>query len=783
MRLCRGQIEKVAPHRLVIAIPLGFEPIVQVAPAAPALGGRYVDHDGQVREQTGDGPVLQVSHLADSQGATGALIGDRGVDITIGQHHRAARQRRADDLFDVLGLVGGENQRFRARRHVVTVQDQVAQGLAQGGAAWLPGADHLPPGRLEVRREQPNLRRLARAVPALEGDEKALIHAAHPNREGRQPQPRAASRARSTFPVALRGNSATTYSSGARAPILPEDVIRGLLRPVRSGRAAAWSSAAGLAGFGAAPLVGQPVLAWPALAAGAVAAGGQVARGRRLRERRVVAIGIIGGLSRLIGPRNVDIDVQRTRGVAASSWVMDRRTVVMRQWTRGRASVPARIEIRYHPAIDAGAAWQGEVLRVLEGKTGHRYQVAGVYPRRRLLSLRLDPSPAPQQEMVTPAQARLQRGVATLIGPTARTGDVVLDGEGQIVGFRITHDVGAKLAARGYRIRVEKTLETMLPGRWRAHWDLEGDTVRFEVRPALPRQVWMPIPAPLDTADVRGIRIPYAVDEDGHEIAWLPGKVPHFLITGQTGAGKTSTARAVIAGVTRHGWPIWIADVKRIEFRDFRDWPNVQAVATGIEQIVAMIHAAHQVMSGRYQLVERGAARPSDFEPLFVFIDEYTEFINLLRSWYATVKIKGDPSVPRTLDEVASLLRLGRTGRVHLVITGQRPDVALFGTGEMRDNLGQRASMGRLSPKGAEMMWESASTGVSIPRGLIGRMTTTNDDGLPVEARGIPLPATCAPTARRQRENHPGLSTAAHPSRPDERLLIRRPSRSARAKW
>jgi hypothetical protein len=405
-------------------------------------------------------------------------------------------------------------------------------------------------------------------------------------------------------------------------------------------------------------LVGQPVLAWPALAAGAVAAGGQVARGRRLRERQVVAIGIIGGLSRLIGPRNVDIDVQRTRGVAASSWVMDRRTVVMRQWTRGRASVPARIEIRYHPAIDAGAAWQGEVLRVLEGKTGHRYQVAGVYPRRRLLSLRLDPSPAPQQEMVTPAQARLQRGVATLIGPTARTGDVVLDGEGQIVGFRITHDVGAKLAARGYRIRVEKTLETMLPGRWRAHWDLEGDTVRFEVRPALPRQVW---------------------------------------------------------------------------------------------------------------LVERGAARPSDFEPLFVFIDEYTEFINLLRSWYATVKIKGDPSVPRTLDEVASLLRLGRTGRVHLVITGQRPDVALFGTGEMRDNLGQRASMGRLSPKGAEMMWESASTGVSIPRGLIGRMTTTNDDGLPVEAQAYRFPDFDAPDGSEETQLLQQLrpTQAVH-----ERLLI-----------
>jgi hypothetical protein len=91
----------------------------------------------------------------------------------------------------------------------------------------------------------------------------------------------------------------------------------------------------------------------------------------------------------------------------------------------------------------------------------------------------------------------------------------------------------------------------------------------------------------------------------------------------------------------------------------------------------------------------------TDFEPLFVLIDEYTEFLNSLRSWYAGVKVKGDPTVPRTLDEVASILRLGRSGRVHLIKTAQRPDIALFG--------GAAAGEMRRQPRSADVAWSVVS--------------------------------------------------------------------------
>lgn len=492
----------------------------------------------------------------------------------------------------------------------------------------------------------------------------------------------------------------------------------------------------GVAAFGLVPLAGMPVLSWPALLTGV---GGGIATwvmGERQRRRQDLGDRLLEALAPLLGVRQ-----------------LDRRIVRLARWTGGWPGLPRRITVQYAPgAPDADSAWMSEVLAVVSGRLLARFEVRKHVRLRCRLELKLAARDVSEAVGPSHAQVRAERAIRELIGPTASVGAVRLGEDGQLCSLEVSHEAGAKLAASGYRNRVERVISTMMPGRWRGVWDLERDTVRFEVRPSLPSCVWIPVPPPSGDdllRDYRGVAIPTAIDEDGREVLWYPGRVPHVMLTGGTGTGKTSESHALIGQITSRGWPVWVCDAKRVEFLDFRGWPNVQVVAGSIPQQVAVIHRAWQVMEDRYRLIEEGLARVDDFEPLVVFLDEYAEMRSNLLEWYAQIKQKGDPTRPPTLAQVASLARKGRTARIHLVLSTQRPDAEFLG-GEMRDNFGFRISMGRLSPQGAMMMWENPAAGVSLPRGRTGRAMATHDDGRIVEVQCYRFPAMDAEGEERE---------------------------------
>lgn len=368
------------------------------------------------------------------------------------------------------------------------------------------------------------------------------------------------------------------------------------------------------------------------------------------------------------------------------------------------------------------------------------------------------------------------------MGPTAAIATVEFNDQGGLTAIEVTHEAAARLANVGYRTRIERGISTIMPGRWRALWDMERDWVRFEERPSLPRNVWIP---PLPEDDPNDFAVAVAIDEDGKQVVWRPAINPHALLTGGTGTGKTSTGRAILAQITARGWPVWVCDAKRVEFLDFRAWPNVQIVAGSVWQQIAVVQRVWELMEYRYQLIEDGLAQPNDFDPLVVFLDEFAEMRLNLLEYYRQIKVKGDPTQPPTLAQVPSLARKARTARIHLVISTQRPDVELLGSGEMRDNLGFRVSMGRLSPKGAEMMWENQSIVVSLPRGCRGRAMATHGDGRIVEVQCYRFPDLHAPEGTEEYELLRSMrpAEAMHP-----RLVIVQPeehtfSAFAQAEW
>jgi hypothetical protein len=398
----------------------------------------------------------------------------------------------------------------------------------------------------------------------------------------------------------------------------------------------------------------------------------------------------------------------------------------------------------------ANPEWLRLINSTLAETLGQPYQLSVDRKKWRLTAT---PSTEEPENDEPSAVRRLRSMMTSLFGASATITDYTIDDKGRITRFVVKHDIPIKLADAGPgRIhRMERTVSKVLPGRWRGDFKLTEDIVIFELRPKLPKLLWPRIyPEAAGVADAiatyKNTRIIYAYDEDRRPISWHPKTVPHRLMIGPTGSGKTSSIHTFITQIARAHWAVNIADRKNVEYRGFRSWPNVQCVATRIEDQIALIHHIWLLMKQRYEAGETGAARTEDFTPVLLVLDEFTELVKDIASWYIKLRASYPASEtkkwPRELpteEEVGSLLRLGRTARIHVIIGMQRPDVK-YVEGENRDNLTGRQSLGRIGRNGADMLWGDYYTGTTIPPGLLGRGMAYNDHGDPVEVQNFFTP-------------------------------------------
>ncbi|MGC5225152.1 FtsK/SpoIIIE domain-containing protein [Micromonospora sp. DT81.3] len=452
---------------------------------------------------------------------------------------------------------------------------------------------------------------------------------------------------------------------------------------------------------------------------------------------------VLAGLSLAAGIRafqragRVDPAIEAVLPVLGASQPT-RALVEVQKWTRGWVGVPARIKIRYAKHVnDLDPRFLELILGAFARRIGEEYRVRKHNMRRCILMLEI----APAADPVTREQQRAHDVIKQVLHPTA-TIQVSSAADGTVSMIEVKHNVGPRMAVVARRMQIEKVISSMLPGRWRARWDLEGDKVVFEVRPEMPDMVLHEVegePGRLSHAAYKTFKIPIGPDEDGTVQYWQPSVSPHCLVIGGTGSGKTSFQHTVLTHLAHARWRVWVLDGKRIEFAGFRDWPNVELVGARVEHQVRMLHAAHELMEERYTQLENNTARLEDFDPLVLIIDEYATFKARVERWYKTVKPKGAPPKAPVLDLLSDLARLARSAKIHMLLGLQRPDVEFLG-GEMRDNFGARVSFGRLSPQGANMMWDSFAIGVAIPRNKRGRGVTLNAESQPVEIQAYYTP-------------------------------------------
>lgn len=318
-----------------------------------------------------------------------------------------------------------------------------------------------------------------------------------------------------------------------------------------------------------------------------------------------------------------------------------------------------------------------------------------------------------------------------LFGEGAVVYDIDKSPSGAIVKFKVRHKISLKLAGSNRGTIIERKLSEVIPGRWRAtDWDNIGGVAAFEIRPELPTFIFPPVRQVARTvaeacAMYPKSEIPLGVDEDENILTWKPSVNPHNLLVGPTGTGKTATIHTSIIGAALLGYRIFIIDFKGGEFTSYRGYPNVVTVVTEPYEAVALVSILYREMMSRYQLYKKDRTALRDKEPFLIVFDEFAEFQQTIKEFYAQTKASGDPKDSPTLKMFGSLMRLARSCRLHCEAATQRPDRQIL-EGEHKHNFTNRVALGRLDAVSAQMIFDNSMAGRTVPLGVRGRGTTMN---------------------------------------------------------
>ncbi|MDD5674117.1 MAG: DNA translocase FtsK, partial [Chitinivibrionales bacterium] len=204
-----------------------------------------------------------------------------------------------------------------------------------------------------------------------------------------------------------------------------------------------------------------------------------------------------------------------------------------------------------------------------------------------------------------------------------------------------------------------------------------------------------------------GAKLPIVV---GRNISGLPfvtdiTKMPHMLIAGQTGSGKSVAMNSFICSLLMTKSPqelrLILIDPKKVEMAYYEGIPHLLApVVTESREAVKALHWATIEMGRRYDLLKKVGARNIDsfnmrLESGRIADDILTEeekvalpFIVIVVDELADLMITARGDVETLVQRIA---QLARAVGLHLIVATQRPSVDII-TGPIKANLTSRVA-------------------------------------------------------------------------------------------
>ena len=241
----------------------------------------------------------------------------------------------------------------------------------------------------------------------------------------------------------------------------------------------------------------------------------------------------------------------------------------------------------------------------------------------------------------------------------------------------------------------------------------------------------------------------------GEPIAADLGKMPHLLIAGATGSGKSVCINSIIASFILHNTPeelrLVLIDPKRVELTTYNRVPHLafSKIIVDMDEVVGTLQAVIHEMDSRYRrFAEIGVRNIEAY-------NKAPQAAYKMPYWVVIIDELADlmMAAPYEVErQICRLAQLARATGIHLIVATQRPSVDVI-TGLIKANFPTRIAF-------------AVSSQVD---------SRTIIDGAGAEKLLGPRRHALHGHGRRQAPPHPGLLRQRQRDREDRRLVGQRP--------
>jgi DNA segregation ATPase FtsK/SpoIIIE-like protein len=230
----------------------------------------------------------------------------------------------------------------------------------------------------------------------------------------------------------------------------------------------------------------------------------------------------------------------------------------------------------------------------------------------------------------------------------------------------------------------------------------------------------------------------------GKDVSGVPvmadlARMPHLLIAGATGSGKSVCLNSLISCLLFHNSPervrLLMVDPKMVELSVFNDVPHLLApVVTDVTKVTGTLKWALKEMHRRYKLfAKRGARNLARYNEMQADPKDVLPFIVLIIDELADLMMVSPEDVE---DGICRLAQLARATGMHLVLATQRPSVDVI-TGLIKANFPARIAFAVSSQVDSRTILDQGGAEKLLGRGDM--LYQPSDEGKPVRLQGTYL--------------------------------------------